>query len=283
MKNKLLAAVALSLLVLNPLNANAEGKNGVAAVVNGEKITVKELQQGYKDNPQINARVNFDDFYAKALDVYVNGKLLYQAAEAAEVIDTPEYKKQLQNAKEELARKIYLEKKVEKKISQAEIDKAYAQYKDTFKGDKEIKAKHILVDSETKAKEVITKLKKGENFDTLAKQYSKEPADLGYFTKGMMVPEFGEAAFKLSKGKYSKEPVKTQFGYHVILVEDTRVAKPLPKKEIEPQLKGLLTQKAVGEVFADLFKNAKITRYSLDGKEIADPVMQAPAAAAQAQ
>ena len=262
MQNKIIAAAALSLLVLNPGNVYAEGKGGVAAVVNGEKITVKEMREGYNDNPPIKARVSFDDFYAKALDVYVNGKLLYQAAEAADITDTPEYKKQLKNAQEEIARKIYLEKKVEKKISDDDIDELYEEYEKTFKGEKEVKAKHILVDSESKAKEVIAKLKKGEKFDDLAKKYSKEPAELGYFTKKMMVPEFGEAAFKLKKGKYSETPVKTQFGYHVILVEDIRDAKPLPKKDVEPQLKSMLTQQAIGEVFADLYKNAKITKYS---------------------
>ncbi len=271
MRNKLLAAAALSLLVLNPLTARAEGKDGVAAVVNGEKITVKEMREGYKDNPEINSRVNFDDFYAKALDVYVNGKLLYQAAEEAEVTDTPEYKKQVQNAKEEIARKIYLEKKVDKMITQDKIDDLYKQYEKEFKGQKEVKAKHILVDSETKAKEVISKLKKGEKFDELAQTYSKEPADLGYFTKQMMVPEFGEAAFALKKGEYSQKPVKTQFGYHVILVEDIRDAKPLPKKQMEPQLKGILTQQAIGETFGELYEKAKIEKYSLDGKEIKDP------------
>ena len=105
MQNKIIAAAALSLLVLNPGNVYAEGKGGVAAVVNGEKITVKEMREGYNDNPPIKARVSFDDFYAKALDVYVNGKLLYQAAEAADITDTPEYKKQLKNAQEEIARK----------------------------------------------------------------------------------------------------------------------------------------------------------------------------------
>lgn len=281
MRHNLLAAAALSLLVLKPFTANAEGNKGIAAVVNGENITVKEMRQGYKDNKDISSRVNFDDFYAKALDVYVNGKLLYQAAEAEKVTETPEYKRQVQQAKEEIARKIYLEKKVEKQITQDKIDDMYSKYKKEFKGQKEVKAKHILVDSETKAKEVIAKLKKGEKFDELAKTYSKEPADLGYFTKQMMVPEFGEAAFALKKGTYSKEPVKTQFGYHVILVEDIRDAKPLPKDQIEPQLKGYLTQQAIGETFGELYQKATVKKYSLDGKEIKDPVMPATEPAAK--
>ena len=78
MRNKYVAAAALSLLMMNPFNAGAAGKNGVAAVVNGEKITVAEMKQGYEDNRQIKEKVSFDDFYEKALEIYVNGKLLYQ-------------------------------------------------------------------------------------------------------------------------------------------------------------------------------------------------------------
>lgn len=84
MRNKYVAAAALSLLMMNPFNAGAAGKNGVAAVVNGEKITVAEMKQGYEDNRQIKEKVSFDDFYEKALEIYVNGKLLYQAAVAAD-------------------------------------------------------------------------------------------------------------------------------------------------------------------------------------------------------
>lgn len=278
MQKRYAAVAALSLLIMNPLNANAAGKGGVAATVNGENITVAEMKQGYEDNRQINEKVSFDDFYAKALDIYVNGKLLYQAAVAADVLDSPIYKRQVEQAKEEIARKVYLEQKVDKKVSDAEVKKLYNEYKSNFKAQKEVKAKHILVDSDAKAKEVIAKLKKGEKFDALAKEYSKEPAELGYFTKQMMVPEFGEAAFAMKKGQYSKTPVKTQFGYHVIMVEDVRDAKALPLKEVEPQLKGMLTQQAIGEIFNNLNKAAKIERYSLDGKTLpnqpAGPITQ---------
>ena len=144
----------------------------------------------------------------------------------------------------------------------------YEDYKNTFKGEKEIKAKHILVNSEDKAKEVIAKFQKDGGFDKLAKEYSKEPADLGYFTKGMMVPEFGEAAFKLKKGEYTKTPVKTQFGYHVILVEDIRTATPQPLKQIEKQLKGMLAQKSMGDVIKGLQDKASVAKYGINGEKL---------------
>lgn len=265
MQKKYVALAVLGLL-LTAGNAKAEGKNGIAAVVNGEKITVNELKEGYNENLQIKNQVSFEDFYEKGLDVFVNAKLVLQAAEKEKVRDSEEYKKQIKILGDELARRVYLEKAVNKKITDAEVQKLYKQYKDAFKSQKEVKAKHILVDDEAVAKDVIAKLKKGAKFDDLAKEFSKDQADLGYFTQNMMVKEFGDAAFSMKKGSYSQTPVKTQFGYHVILVEDNRDTKPLTIKEAEPQLKNMLTQGAVASTIEDLRKSGKVEEYTIDGK-----------------
>lgn len=277
MQNKFLALAMFSAMAISA-NAYAEGKNGVAAVVNGEEITVADIKKGYEDNPQIKAQVPFDDFYAKALDIYVNGKLIYQAAMANDVTDTPEYKDQLKTVQEDVARKVFLEKKVKAIITDAEINKAYDDYKAKFKSEKEIKARHILVSSEAQAKDIIAQLKKGAKFDDLAKKYSKDNSvDLGYFTQKMMVPEFGQAAFAMKKGTYSQTPVKTKFGYHVIMVDDTRDSKPLPLKQVRPQIETMLTQQAVAKIFEDLNSNSQIERYSLDGKAMPNTTVAAPA------
>lgn len=277
MQNKFLALAMFSAMAISA-NAYAEGKNGVAAVVNGEEITVADIKKGYEDNPQIKAQVPFDDFYAKALDIYVNGKLIYQAAMANDVTDTPEYKDQLKTVQEDVARKVFLEKKVKAIITDAEINKAYDDYKAKFKSEKEIKARHILVSSEAQAKDIIAQLKKGAKFDDLAKKYSKDNSvDLGYFTQKMMVPEFGQAAFAMKKGTYSQTPVKTKFGYHVIMVDDTRDSKPLPLKQVRPQIETMLTQQAVAKIFEDLNSNSQIERYSLDGKAMPSTAVAAPA------
>lgn len=243
---------------------------GVAAKINGEVVYINDLKQSYADHPQIKDRVSFEEFYAKTLDVFVNSKLVYQAAKAAKIEETPEYQRQLVTAKEDLARKLYLEKKVDEKVTDEEIKKLYDEYVSKFESQKEVKAKHILVDTEEKAKEVIAKLKKGEDFVKLAQEYSKDQVDLGYFTKEVMVPEFSDAAFAMNKGEYSKTPVKTDFGYHVILVEDVRASKPLALKEVEPQLKNMVTQQVVAQIFEDLVKNAKVEKFTLEGEPITD-------------
>lgn len=268
MKNNYLALALVSAAVLSS-NAYAEGKNGVAAVVNGEEITVAEVKKGYDENPQIKAKVPFDEFYGKALDIYVNGKLIYQAAVEDGIMDTQAYKDQLKTAQEDVARKVYLEKRVKAEITDADINKAYNEYKSKFKPQKEVKARHILVSSEAQAKDIIAQLKKGAKFNDLGKKYSKDNSvDLGYFTKEMMVPEFGNAAFAMKKGQISKTPVKTLFGYHIIAVDDTRTTKPLPLKEVKPQIEAMLSQQAVAKVFKDLNENGKVERYSLDGKAL---------------
>lgn len=249
-------------------NANAGADKGVAAKVNGEIIYINDLKQSYADHPQIQDKVPFEEFYAKTLDVFVNSKLVYQAATAANIEQTPEYQRQLVTAKEDLARKLYLEKTVDERVTDKAVQDLYNDYKSKFESQKEVKAKHILVDSETKAKEVIAKLKKGEDFVKLANEYSKDQVELGYFTEDMMVPEFSKAAFSMDKGEFSKTPVKTEFGYHVILVEDVRASKPLELKEIEPQLKNMVTQQVIAKIFEDLRNNAKVEKFTLDGNPI---------------
>ncbi len=251
-------------------NANAGADKGVAAKVNGEIIYVNDLKQSYADHPQIQNRVPFEEFYAKTLDVFVNSKLVYQAAQKAKIEETPEYQRQLVTAKEDLARKLYLEKVVDEQVNDKAIQDLYDEYKAKFESQKEIKAKHILVDSEDKAEEVINKLKKGEDFVKLANEYSKDQVELGYFTEDMMVPEFSKAAFSMDKGEFSKKPVKTEFGWHVILVEDVRASKPLELKDVEPQLRNMVTQQVIAKTFENLHNDSKIEKFNLDGNPIPD-------------
>ncbi|MBP5398822.1 MAG: peptidyl-prolyl cis-trans isomerase [Alphaproteobacteria bacterium] len=269
MKTKYVAAIALSFILLNPLNANAEGKGGLAAVVNGEKITVDEIKSVYNNAPQINGRENWGAFYDKALNVWVSSKLVQQAANKSGVRNTKEFKDQMDALGNDVASKLYLKQELDKRISDNDLKNLYNQYKNNFVTEKEMRARHILVDNEATAKDIIARVKKGEKFNDLAAQYSKEKrVDLGYFTKRMMVPEFGEAAFAMKKGQLSQTPIKSQFGYHIIYVDDVRDSKPLSYKEAEPQLKGVLAQEAARGLMADMNKSAQIEKYSLDGKVI---------------
>lgn len=273
MKTRYIAAAVLSVMIMNPYNADAQGKSGTAANVNGEKVTVSEIKKIYDDTPQINTQTSFDEFYPKALEVMVNSKVLYQAAKKAGVESSKDYKEQLELARRDIAGKAYLKQLVDQKVTDNDVRNFYNEYKSQFTSEKELNARHILVDDEATANDIIAQIKKGGNFDELAAKYSKEKNHkLGWFSKAMMVPEFGDAAFRMKKGQYSQKPIKTQFGYHIIIVDDMRDSKPLDYKEAAPQLKAILTQQAMGGIFQELSNNAKIERYNLDGS-----VMPAPA------
>lgn len=256
--------------------AEAEPSGPVAAKVNGEIIRVSEIRKGYDENPQIAGQLPFDEFYQKALDVFVNGKLLYQAAEKAKVSETAEYENELKTLKEDLARKIFLEEAVEEKVTPAAIQAFYeTEYVSKFTSQRERNAKHILLEDEATAKKVLEKLNAGEDFDTVAKEYTKDKTvELGYFTEDLMVPEFVAAVKTLKVGEYTKAPVKTQFGYHVVLLIDERDSAPLPLKELEPQIKNILDQQAVAEIFDKLYKESKIEKYDLDGNKIPETAVE---------
>ncbi|MFA7429589.1 MAG: peptidylprolyl isomerase, partial [Rhodospirillaceae bacterium] len=131
---------------------------------------------------------------------------------------------------------------------------------------------HILVDSEDAAKAIITDLKKGGDFAAIAKEKSSDPGaanggDLGWFTKGTMVPEFAEAAYALKPGAITEAPVKTQFGWHIIKVEDRRKAEPPTFDEAKEDLRAQMAEEAVTEVLAGLRKDAKVETFALDGSK----------------
>ena len=151
MQKKYLFATSAALIVLIAgaftYKVYAEKNNGIAAIVNGEQITVAEVKEAYDQNPQIKTQVPFEDFYGRALDVMVNGKLALQAATTANVQASPEYQKQLALLQEDLARQVYMDQQIAKKVTDEEVKKFYDEYVSKFKSEKEIKAKHILVRS----------------------------------------------------------------------------------------------------------------------------------------
>jgi peptidyl-prolyl cis-trans isomerase C len=136
--------------------------------------------------------------------------------------------------------------------------------KQTPSNEEEVHARHILVATEGEAKDIVAQLKNGADFATLAKEKSKDPGaadggDLGYFTKEQMVPEFAEAAFKLQKGQIS-DPVKTQFGWHIIKIEDRRIRPTPTYDEVKGQLQNYVARRAQAELVDNLRKSATIER-----------------------
>jgi peptidyl-prolyl cis-trans isomerase C len=192
-------------------------------------------------------------------------KIGAKAAEAAKVGDDPEFARKLAYFRDKLLLDEYLEREVKKAVTPEAARKLYDETVKTLKPEPEVRARHVLVEGEDEAKAVAARLKKGEDFAKVADEASKDPGskaeggDLGFFTMERMVQPFAEAAFKLEPGQIS-DPVKSQFGWHVIKVEEKRT-KPVPAyDEMKEQVEAYLTRKTQQDIILALRQKAKVER-----------------------
>jgi peptidyl-prolyl cis-trans isomerase C len=250
------------------------GDDPVVAKVEGTDLHRSEVLAFIQNLPPQMRQVPPEAIFPMALEQVINGKIVDLKVAATDVSTTPAYATRLEDAKKQIARAVYVEGEIEKALSEADVKKAYDKLvKDQGKVE-EVKARHILVEKEDQAKDIIKKIEGGAKFEDLAKEFSKDTSnkasggDLGYFTKDSMVKEFAEAAFKLGKGETSKEPVKTQFGYHVIQVEDRR-DRPAPKfEEVKPQLEAQVRRDLLNSLVEGWRGKAKVETFDFNGKPV---------------
>ena len=257
-----------SLLLVSVCNAKTS-----YGTVNGDNITADEVNQivGVQG-------MKFDtldkNMQKKVLDMIVDRKLLAQNASKAGLEKTDEFKQKLEMIKKDLTLNLWMEqeaKKIEKSTKESELKEFYEKNKKNFETPAELKASHILVKTEDEAKAIIKSLDGAKDvkaeFAKLAKEKSTGPSganggDLGWFPASKMVPEFSVAANKLAKGTFTKEPVKTQFGYHIIYLEDKKPAGMKKFDEVKEQIKGLVNRdkfnKLIETTVSNLRKDAKI-------------------------
>jgi peptidyl-prolyl cis-trans isomerase C len=202
----------------------------------------------------------------EALVTYmIDVSILARAAEAKKLAEGPEFARRLAYVRAKTLMETLLENASKSATTEENMRKLYDDSVKKLTPEKEVRARHILVESEDKAKEVLAKLKAGGDFLALAKEYSKDPGsaeggDLGYFAKGQMVPEFAEAAFKMEKGQVSEAPVKTQFGFHIIKVEDVRDRPVPPYETVKDQIERFVVQRAQTELVMKAREAAKIEK-----------------------
>jgi len=198
------------------------------------------------------------------INYLVDVVVLSQAAEQQKLADRPDVKHRLTFDRNRLLMESLLQDAGKAALSDAAEHEVYDEAIKQVKGEEEVHARHILVPTEDEAKTILAQLKGGADFATLAKEKSKDPGaseggDLGYFTKEQMVPEFADVAFRLDKGQIS-DPVKTQFGWHIIKVEDKRI-KPTPTfEQVKPQLENYVAHRAQAQLVDNLRKTATIER-----------------------
>ncbi len=240
----------------------------VIARVNGYNITVDEANNALESLPPIERKsMGSEKAMQHVLQSLIADKTVLSAAIENNVQDSPIYKEALKNEEERLARQLFVEQAVEDKISDEALKKEYAKRYPADKDYKEVKAKHILVETQDSAASIITELQATDNleatFTKIAKEKSIGPSGasggiLGWFDKTAMVKPFSEVAFQLNKGEVSKAPVKTRFGYHVIYVTDTRDGNPPPFTKVVDKLRQEVAQKEVYELLKELQLKADV-------------------------
>ncbi|TLD86735.1 peptidyl-prolyl cis-trans isomerase [Helicobacter sp. MIT 05-5294] len=228
------------------------------AEVNGKAVTEKDIAPLMRSLPGVAFEQLPEDAKGQIINQAIERKLLIEQAKKDKIQNSKEFKEALAAAEEELMLQAWMGKQIEKiKVSEAEISQFYNQNKDKFVQPEMVRASHILVSSESDAKAIIADLKKaGKNaaarFNEIIREKmqngsAKDGGNLGYFAKNQMVPEFSNAAFKLSKGTYTTTPVKTQFGYHVIYVEDKKASGTLALNDIKGQIEQNIKMKKFQE------------------------------------
>jgi peptidyl-prolyl cis-trans isomerase C len=263
--------LALGLVTAPPVlaqDASADGaaaENPVVAIVDGTEFRLSDLEASYQELPEQFRQMPMQMLYDPLVDRLVDGHLLLKAAENANVAADPEVQAAIEQARADVLRQTLIERAVADATDEASLQAAYEARKavDDFAVE-QVTARHILVETE--------QLDAGADFAELAREHSTDPAaerggELGTFPRGSMVPPFEEAAFAMEPGSHSSEPVQTQFGYHVILVEAKEAVEPT-FAELEPELRAELTRAAVEELLAEVRADAEIERFAIDGNPL---------------
>ena len=265
----LVLAAALTTSFALPVLAQTAA-DPVVAVVNGKEIRRSAIVEAQMAIPQAR-QLPLDKIYDQLLDQVISSELILGEAKKAKLENDPKVKEAVNEAQNNILRSFWLNKKVEADVTEAQVKARYDELLKTAQPEEQVHARHVLVDSEDAAKAVLADLKAGTSFEDEAKAKSKDPSaktnggDLGYITKGETVPEFSEAAFKLKPGETTPTPVKTQFGYHIIKVDDRRMAPPPAYDEAKGQVRQELARADAGKIVDGLKKTATVKRFNLDG------------------
>ncbi len=260
-----IGALVVAAFLSAPLGVSfAQDSDPVVARVNGVDIHQSDIAFAEEEvggnMPNMAPEQKRENLINYLVDVIV----MSQAAEQQKLAERPEVKHRLAFDRNRLLMESMLQDTGRAALTDAAEHQVYDEAIKQVKNEEEVHARHILVPTEEEAKDILAQLKGGADFATLAKEKSKDPGaaqggDLGYFTKDQMVPEFAAVAFKLDKGQLS-DPVKTQFGWHVIKVEDKRI-KPTPTfEQVKPQIDNYVAHRAQSQLVEKLRSAANVER-----------------------
>jgi peptidyl-prolyl cis-trans isomerase C len=276
-------AGCLAFALLAGLPVRAEEANPVLAKVNGAEIRASDVALAEEELGPSLAQMDPATKKENVLSFLIDMKIVSKEAEDKKIADRDDFKTRLAFARNRLLMDNLLAVEGKAATTDENMKKVYEDAAKQISGEQEVHARHILVETEDQAKKIEEDLKKGADFAELAKKESKDPGasdggDLGFFTKDQMVPEFSAVAFALEPGKIS-DPVKTQFGWHVIKVEEKRTRKAPDFEQVKPQIETYVVRKAQADYVAKLRTAAKVERMDKPDDAVAKPeAAKAPAA-----
>ena len=263
-KTGLSAAIA-GLIAMALFAGPVRAEDKVLAKVNGAEIRQSDVALAEEELGPSLSQMDPATKDENVLGFLIDMKIVAKAAEDKKIADTDDFKKRLAFTRNRLLMDSLLASEGKAATTDEAMKKVYAEASKQISGEQEVHARHILVETEDEAKAVKAELDKGADFAELAKKKSKDPGasdggDLGFFTKEQMVPEFSAAAFALEPGKIS-DPVKSQFGWHVIKVEEKRNRKAPDFDQVKSQIETYVTRKAQADYVGKLREAAKIERF----------------------
>jgi len=255
---------ALAMVLLAALPVRAQDANPVLAKVNGAEIRQSDVALAEEELGASLAQMDPTTKKDNVLAFLIDMKIVSKAAEDKKVENNEDFKKRLAFTRNRLLMDSLLATEGKAATTDEAMKKVYEDASKQITGEQEVHARHILVETEDEAKAIAADLKKGADFADLAKKKSKDPGasdggDLGFFTKDQMVPEFSAVAFVLEPGKIS-DPVKSQFGWHIIKVEEKRSRKAPDFEQVKAQIETYVTRKAQADYVAKLREAAKVER-----------------------
>jgi len=270
-----------------PQQKPAPPKDPIVATINGQQIRLSEVQALQQELPPQYRQMPIEAVFPALIDRLVNVKLVVREAKKAKVQEDAAYKKRLALVEEQVLQEFWVQRELTRRVTPELLKQRYDERIKQMPPEDEVKARHILVSTEDEAKTLIAEIKKGGSFEKLAREKSTDKVsgadggDLGWFKKIDMVPEFANAAFGLKKDELAEEPVKSQFGFHIIQVQDRRQAPPPPFEELADKLREEATRETVATIINTLRAGAKIEKFNIDGSKVeATPTPGTPPAPA---
>lgn len=254
---------ALALVAASLVPAAAQDDDKVVATVNGESVTEGDLAIAASDLDSQFQQLPAEQRRAAALSAIVEIRLMAAEAESQELDADPEFQRRMEFLRQRALHSAFIDENVTSEVDDEAVRERYDQEVSDAPATNEVRARHILVETQEEAEEIIGQLDDGADFEELARENStdgssEQGGDLGYFGPGQMVPAFEEVAFTLSVGDYTDEPVESQFGWHVIKVEDKRAQQPPSFDEVRDQLRSLIVREAYLERVSEIRESAEV-------------------------